>query len=504
VPVLIGLVAAGILVLGAGIVLVVVSFSGDGKDRPQEQASNERTTATATDDPPPQDPPRPHRRPKTRPKRKESPKTPNKPGPKVGPKPAPQPKPPPKPKPVKPPPEFVVSRAKQQKINRAIERGVAYLKASLTINATAGDPVPGNLYHQSISLKPMAVGIPVSHPGVPPLIGLTLLACGVPARDRVVQKAASLTRAAAGGLTHSYSLSTAILFLDRLADKRDRDLIRKMALQLVAGQTRAGGWDYNCRLLSRANQDKLLAFLRHPDRPVGANLRGLAVVEFKPGQKPVPRRGERDDNSNTQFAALALWAARKHSLPMERPLALVEARFRAGQAADGSWAYSTQTLLSSFRDPATCAGLLGLAVGRGSGKNPKSKLSADPCVRKGLAFLGKALGKPLLGAHEAEPPLLKPRGKYFGAEAVGDLYFLWSVERVAMIYQLGRIGGKDWYGWGSDVLLARQNANGSWTEWYPGVPDTCFALLFLKRNNLVPDLTSELQKLETTNLHPSP
>ena len=38
-----------------------------------------------------------------------------------------------------------------------------------------------------------------------------------------------------------------------------------------------------------------------------------------------------DDNSNTQFAMLALWAARRHDVPVEVALGLVEQRFRATQ-----------------------------------------------------------------------------------------------------------------------------------------------------------------------------
>jgi len=44
-----------------------------------------------------------------------------------------------------------------------------------------------------------------------------------------------------------------------------------------------------------------------------------------------------------------------------------------------------------------------------------------------------------------------------------NLYFLWSVERVAVLYDLKTIGGKDWYGWGAQILLANQRGAGNWT-----------------------------------------
>jgi hypothetical protein len=87
------------------------------------------------------------------------------------------------------------------------------------------------------------------------------------------------------------------------------------------------------------------------------------------------------------------------------------------------------------------------------------------------------------------------KGMIFGADAWGDLYFLWSLERVAMIYGLKEVGGRDWYTWGRKFVLPKQDKDGSWKERFPGVPDTCFALLFLKRVNIVKDLTDKLQRL---------
>jgi len=84
------------------------------------------------------------------------------------------------------------------------------------------------------------------------------------------------------------------------------------------------------------------------------------------------------------------------------------------------------------------------------------------------------------------------RGTILGFEAWGDLYYLWSLERVAVTYNLRTIGGKDWYAWGAPIILANQQADGSWSDRFPGVPDTCFALLFLNRANVVQDLTRNL------------
>jgi hypothetical protein len=57
-------------------------------------------------------------------------------------------------------------------------------------------------------------------------------------------------------------------------------------------------------------------------------------------------------------------------------------------------------------------------------------------------------------------------------------------------------GGKDWYAWGAEILVASQNADGSWQGEFESTEDghaygadTCFALLFLRRSNLAGDLT---------------
>ena len=80
-----------------------------------------------------------------------------------------------------------------------------------------------------------------------------------------------------------------------------------------------------------------------------------------------------------------------------------------------------------------------------------------------------------------------------------NLYFLWTVECVGVLYNARTLGDKDWYRWGVELLLEAQHDNGSWHEGgYPGgeispTLDTCLALLFLRRANLASDLTRKLE-----------
>ena len=81
-------------------------------------------------------------------------------------------------------------------------------------------------------------------------------------------------------------------------------------------------------------------------------------------------RGRSDDNSNSQFAMMALWVARRHDVPMERTLAFLEKRFRTSQNPNGSWGYTSGNQPGNEKnatrpDTMTCAGLLALALGHG-------------------------------------------------------------------------------------------------------------------------------------------
>ena len=97
---------------------------------------------------------------------------------------------------------------------------------------------------------------------------------------------------------------------------------------------------------------------------------------------------------------------------------------------------------------------------------------------------------------------MKALARHIGQEQGGpgaNKYFLWSVERVGMLYNRPSIDGKEWYPWGADILVKSQKAEGGWADGgYPGAnpaSDTCFALLFLKRANLAKDLSTKLEFL---------
>jgi hypothetical protein len=221
---------------------------------------------------------------------------------------------------------------------------------------------------------------------------------------------------------------------------------------------------------------------------VPAHLRNLPIFIDPEKLVMAEIEGHKTDNSNTQFAILALWAAQRYDVPMDRTLRLLVRRFQVSQnPLTGSWDYpfAVGGTNEDKRPQMTAVGLLGLAVGhglaapaRGAGVHRQAK---DPAILKGFVALSKHIGR--------------PTGQWQG-HAQPNLYYLWSLERVAVLYNLERIADKDWYRWGAEVLVANQQPAGNWQngQYWGSSPvlDTCLALLFLQRANLARDLAEKL------------
>jgi hypothetical protein len=382
------------------------------------------------------------------------------------------------------------------KINAAIDRGIDFLKQSQRKDGT-WTPLSGQLY-----------GIP----GYTLMPALALLECGVPPDDEHIQRVARQLRRVAHELDGTYEISLAILVLDKLGDPQDKKLLQTLAVRLIASQSAAGGWSYKCLKPSEKTEEAILATLRRlevaeggaKESDIPAGLKRLVVfrepdkLSWRESQQVDAWSIRHVDNSNTQFALLALWAARRHGIPVQRTFRLAVHRFETSQLPDGTWHYFYQPVgPSRHPDPRwramTPVGLLGLALKHGMqdpGGKGQQAVRAE-LIEKGFAALSTDIGEPTGQMSERVPQL--------------DLYFLWSVERVGTLYGLPRIGEKDWYRWGAEILVTNQNNRGFWPPTDPSrvdrkvgmstygpVVNTAFALLFLKRVNLTPELTARL------------
>ena len=338
----------------------------------------------------------------------------------------------------------------EKRVNRAIDRGVAYLQKN----------------HNNHPQYRNYLG----------LLGLTLLECGIPADDPSVQQIAALFRTQRRQITQTYELALAILFLDRLGDPRDRRLIYDFGQLLLFGQVKGGIWTYGCL------RDDPKRFM--PAVPVGVRADGRPV---KVPANAIINIFFRGDNSNTQLALLGLWVAQRHGVPVRSALLAAEQHFRCTRLSDGSWTYNSFAVY--WRDSMTCAGLMSLAMshsvraGQGRDIRPDQPIPVyDAAISDGLRYLARALDKITVAGN-----------RIVGVNARDPLYFLWSLERMAVIYDLKKIGDREWYPWAAQMLVDTQFPDGRW-EGMGGVVGTCFALLVLRRSNFAQDLQIAVQK----------
>jgi hypothetical protein len=359
--------------------------------------------------------------------------------------------------------------------------------------------------------------------GYTALAGLTLSEClKNPETDPGLKRAAAIVRQHVAELEDTYEIALAILFLDRMKGKSDKRLIQWLGGRLVAAQMPSGGWGYKVAKRSETETNHLLAALRKmapPEAKKGekddakadkkpafdpekarkaalaalpSHLKSLPVFD-DPGQRlPADAKDKRNDladattdNSNTHFAMLGVWTARKYDVPVDRTFVLVNRRYRTTQGANGTWGYDFAPG-GQGGGATTSIALLGIAIGHVVDPPQGVKPEADPVVLNALVALSGMVGEPV-GDTQNRPEI----------KQVGGLYYLWAMERVAVLYDIQKLGKKDWHLWGAEILICHQRGDGSWDldGGYHGqhpVLNTCFALLFLKRANLTPDLSKRL------------
>jgi hypothetical protein len=290
------------------------------------------------------------------------------------------------------------------------------------------------------------------------------------------------------------SSSSASRNLREAAPKQDGKGLRQPAPKTEEGKAGAAGKDRPGDSAAKAAEKSKKtppASGKRPDQvskfakelaQLSPELRELPIVQYKKTKEVDVYH--RDDNSNTQFGLLALWTARRHGVPTELSLEMAGKRFQLTQRGDGGWGYVTN---APTKNAMTCVGLLGLALGHGSAAE------AARAAAKGFALANPPYRDPfVLTALDALGEYLDGDFEKRGLEARIDFYFLWTLERVGVLYQRKTFGTKDWYDWGAEMILKRQLQDGSWLDHYPPAVDTSFALLFLNRSNPVGNLREAL------------
>lgn len=325
-----------------------------------------------------------------------------------------------------------------EQVRKSIERGVDYLKSRQNREKGAWAELPG-------------------YPGgVSALVTLALLNSGVAEDDAVIQRSLAYLRTIdKPGLTYCVSLQTMVFCL--ASPEKDRLQITRNVKWLEANQIeegrRRGAWSYSSE------------------------------------------RG-RGDNSNTQFALLALYEAERVGVKVDRRTwTMAREYWLKTQREDGSWGYyDGQPSTGSM----TCAGITSLVITMDRLTEGDASVVGDSihCCgeRDDLEPIEKALA--WMGSHfsvTSNPVASSNPGGVVGSDSL--LYYLYGMERV------GRLAGRrffiktsragfpvryDWYREGAAHLVEMQDTlSGFWVgeghaEQEP-IIGTSFALLFLAK-----------------------
>ena len=128
--------------------------------------------------------------------------------------------------------------------------------------------------------------------------------------------------------------------------------------------------------------------------------------------------------------------------------------------------------MTSSTGSMTCVGVASLAIAvselRGRALNAGLRKKAETAMRDGLAWID------LNWAVDCNP---NHPGKLW------HYYYLYGVERAAVMTNRRNIGKRDWYREGAVFLLSRQSGDGHWDDIRCSGPlnNSAFALLFLTK-----------------------
>ena len=312
------------------------------------------------------------------------------------------------------------------KVNKAIEQGVAYLKRSQ--NSSGG--------------WAEYVGYPG---GTNALATLALLSSGVPVSDPVIQKALKpIRQVKLTTVSKTYIVALQTMVLCAAEPEKDQVLIRKNVDWLekiqIKGDVQNGSWSYP---------------------------------------------GTEGDNSNSQFALLALHEAERIGVKVSDQTWKRAHNYwrRPGvQNQDGAWGYQPH---QPGTGSMTCAGIAALIItaGKVSGGDAKIEAGLEQCCGRGEEDEELRRGLDWLGEH------IDTKFNPAGGELrdVWHFYYLYGLERAGRLSSRRFIGKDyDWYREGVEVLISKQDPLSHYWRGARGpetneVLGTSYALLFLSK-----------------------
>ena len=289
-------------------------------------------------------------------------------------------------------------------VRDAIQRGVAFLKRQ----QKSGGRDDGSWPEPAVYLGQRG--------GITALCTLALLSAGVDPDEDCIRRALAFLHNPANSDKRVYVVSLQIMVYCRAEPETGKPRIRQLVSWLESTQIRAGefrgGWSYP------------------------------GLVDDRLG-----------DNSNSQFAVLALYEAERIGVPV-RPETwkLAQGYWEGGQARDGSWSYHHPTS-SIPADPEsgsmTTAGITSLVIANDKVEPPDARVEGDRilCCQPHAAS-GEPVQRGIQWLTDHFSVTQNP-----GRTQTWYLYYMYGLERVGRMTNRRFFGQHDWYREGADHLL---------------------------------------------------
>jgi len=315
------------------------------------------------------------------------------------------------------------------------------------------------------------------------LILWTFIHAGVPQDD---PKFKSLLDAVMGRpLERTYRVALLAMCLEEIDRVKYQEKIAQCAQFLVDNQCKNGQWSYG----SPTEFSKEVKVPAAPKPVVSADGKGGPGVTVAKDGKPkilqhvavkkMKEGPDAGDNSNTQYAALGLRACFDSGVTLPEGVVLLAVK----------WWRDSQ-----FKDPKKDDKKVatGPAVsGKTEGWNYKDE-NAQPDKPPYHAMTAGGVGALtiydyMLDRKWKDDSYVKAGMNWLTVHynvQPWNTYYLYGLERAAILFGTEKIGDHFWYAEGAAALCNAQKADGSWgkdTEWFNTTWDTCFSVLFLRR-----------------------
>jgi hypothetical protein len=344
--------------------------------------------------------------------------------------------------------EVVMSQPKPKGLDETVRDGLAFVKAKAAVFAVEGK--------------------------ADELVLWTYLHGGMPENDPQFQ--ALLKGILDKALERTYNVALTAMILEELDHAKYLKRIAQCAQYLVDNQCANGQWGYGDPSLF------VLEVNVPPPPPKGKAVRKVPILRKRDG----PAAG---DNSNSQYAMLGLRAC--HDAGIVLPAATIDLAAK--------WWRDSQSHVSTVKAPAiapegwcygkhdhkpygsmTVGGIASLAISDYiQGKDVKK----DREIANGMDWLAKNFSVSCNpGPYE--------HARFEENSQHNYLYYMYGLERAAILSGSEQIGAHYWFAKGMQVLIEKQSPDGSWK--IPGgneLHDTCFAILFLRKaTRALPDV----------------